>query len=478
MIQSNTPPTSQGKSDIVLSTQDSELTSEWQTICDQYSASVKQAVHDIVITNKSLLAGLFYDRMIKNSAASFFLSDDLVKTKLHHTMQIWIEMVFVAAIKHAYEDVVEYQKKIGSVHARIGIPTHLVMEGTRALDQGIFNLLKDIDVNLRADAVAYVAQIISLATGIMCHAYSSQHERNSRTEESYRLFAISQNISTEKERQRAALLDWENQLMFNMTINHAQTHLSKLIHSDFGLWFLHKGSHIFEGTEDVHKIQEYIESIDESLDQLSNNASTDNKPYIDTLLSIREKTKAISYLLNEIFEQESALEAGRDALTNLLNRKYLHVIMNREISFARKNNTGLSILAVDIDHFKNINDTYGHDVGDIVLQNIALLMQNQIRGSDYIFRTGGEEFLLIFPDIHIEQALHLAEKLRNKVQLEEIVINNSIKLHITVSIGVAEHSGHPDYIRLLKSADLALYNAKQTGRNKISRHAISSTTDN
>lgn len=478
MIQPNISQNLSGEAENAVVTFDSQLPGEWEAICNNFAEPVKQAVYDIVMINKSLLADIFYDRMIQNSTASFFLNDQLVKTKLHHTMQIWIEMVFVAAIKQSYEDVVNYQKKIGTIHARIGIPTHLVMEGTRALDQGIFNLLKDIPIDLRANAVAYVAQIISLATEIMCHSYSNQHERNSRTEESYRLFAISQNISTEKERQRAALLDWENQLMFNMTINHGQIHLSKLINSDFGLWFSHKASHIFEGTEDVHKINDYIQSIDTILEQLSKAPVSDNSNLISTLVTIREKTKAISYLLNEIFEQEGALEAGRDALTNLLNRKYLHVIMNREISFARKNGSGLVICAVDIDHFKNINDTYGHDAGDIVLQTIATLMQNQIRGSDYIFRTGGEEFLIILPDIHIEQALHLAEKLRNKVQMEDITINGNTQLHITVSIGVAEHNGHPDYIKLLKSADLALYNAKQTGRNKVSRHSIGSTTNN
>lgn len=449
-----------------LSAADKQLPMEWKTVCDNYSPEVQHVVYDIVSANKADLAGLFYEQMMNDHSASFFLSDQLVKSKLHQTMQVWINMVFSSSIQQSYDEVVNYQKKIGSVHARIGIPTHLVMHGARALNQGIFNLLFHSDYAMKDEAIAYTSQITSFAIEIMCHSYSSHHERNSRTEESYRLFSISQNISTEKERQRAALLDWENQLMFNMTINHGQTHLPKLIQSDFGLWFLHKASHIFEGSEDTIKIQGYIQSIDQILDDIPDDK--DNTANVNILLAIREKTKAIAYLLNDIFEQESALDAGRDTLTNLLNRKYLHVIMNREISFARKNGTGLAVLAIDIDHFKSINDTYGHDAGDIALQYAAALMQNEIRGSDYIFRTGGEEFLIILPDIQAEQAAGLAEKLRSKMLHETISLPDHKELHISISIGVAMHTGHPDYIRLLKAADVALYNAKNCGRNQVS----------
>lgn len=466
MNQATTSQASAEVTDASLSITDQQLPIEWEAICNGYSSDVKHLVHDLACTHKAALADLFYDQMMNDHAASFFLSDQLVKTKLNQTMQLWIDMVFSAAIKQSYEDVVNYQKKIGSVHARIGIPTHLVMHGARALNLGLFALLKPHHTESAFNAASYISQIVSLAIEIMCHSYSSQHERNSRTEESYRLFAISQNISTEKERQRAALLDWENQLMFNITVQQHENHFPRLMQSDFGLWFLHKAAHIFEGSEDVNKIQAYIQSIDETLDQISH--TTEFKNNIDVLLSIRDKTKAISFLLNDLFEQESALEAGRDALTNLLNRKYLHVIMSREIGFARKNKRGLAILAIDIDYFKKINDTYGHDIGDTVLQHVAVLLQNQIRGSDYIFRIGGEEFLVILPDINPEQAIHLAEKLRHKLDQENIPLPNHTSLHITMSIGVAQHTGHPDYMRLLKAADTALYDAKNQGRNRVS----------
>lgn len=444
------------------------LADEWQSICGRYTEPVLALTREIVLANKAHLATCFYDHMMQDAAASFFLSDQLVKTKLHTTMQTWMDMVFSAAIDKSFPAVVSYQEKIGQVHARIGIPTHLVMRGARALNRGVFELLNDVAPDVRTAAVTYAIEISNLAIEIMCHAYSTSHERNARSEESYRLFAITQNIGSEKERQRAALLDWENQLLFEITLNTEHVKLPKLSQSEFGLWFLHKASHMFEGTNDVETIQAAIRKIDDIIDTVSSQQSSLTP--IQALRDIREQSKAIAYLLSGLFEQASALESGRDTLTNLLNRKYLHVIMNREISYARKHETGLAVLVLDVDHFKQVNDTFGHDNGDIVLHHLATMMMMAVRGSDYIFRLGGEEFLIVLTDIHPDNALRIAEKLRHRAETENISASDGRRIPVTISIGLAMHNGHPDYMRLLKSADQALYKAKHNGRNQTVIH--------
>jgi diguanylate cyclase len=256
--------------------------------------------------------------------------------------------------------------------------------------------------------------------------------------------------------------------LFEVTINTDNIQLPKLAQSEFGLWFLHKASHMFEGTNDVGTIQTAIRKIDDTIDMVTSE-QTDLTP-IQALRDIREQSKAIAYLLSGLFEQASALESGRDTLTNLLNRKYLHVIMNREISYARKHDTGLAVLVLDVDHFKQVNDTYGHDNGDIVLHHLSTMMMMAVRGSDYIFRLGGEEFLIVLTDIHPDNAARIAEKLRRRAETENIYASDGQRMSVTVSIGLAMHNGHPDYMRLLKSADQALYKAKHTGRNKTVVH--------
>jgi diguanylate cyclase len=459
---------SQGEARHTTTISPEALADEWRQSCERYPQDILSLVKEMVTTHKAALATCFYDHMMQDPSASFFLSDKLVKSKLHTTMQTWMTMVFSAASNQSYHDVVLYQEKIGEVHARIGIPTHLVMRGARALNQGIFRLLVNADEHQRTAAVTYITDVSNLAIEIMCHAYATFHDRNARSEESYRQFAISQNIGSEKERQRAALLDWENQLMFEMTINAGNTQIPTLSNAEFGLWFLHKASHMFEGSADVATIQEYIRQIDLTIAEVTASGST--SAAITALKSIREQSKAIAFLLSGLFEQASALESGRDTLTNLLNRKYLHVIMNREIGYARRNGTGLAVLVVDVDHFKKVNDSYGHDNGDIVLHHLSTVMTMAIRGSDYIFRLGGEEFLIVLTDISQNNALQVADNLRRRIQNEVIRTSDGTQMQVTLSIGLAMHNGHPDYLRLLKAADQALYKAKHNGRNQVVVH--------
>src|SRR5690606_36553400 len=147
------------------------------------------------------------------------------------------------------------------------------------------------------------------------------------------LFAVTQNIATEKEKQRAALLDWENQLMFDIAMNLNGGQLPRLQGSEFGLWFRHKGAHGFEGAMETGLILDAMAKIDDALLPLfglhkPEDALPDN---LQLLRELREQSKSIAYHLDLLFEQNNELESGRDVLTRLLNRKYLSVVLNKQI---------------------------------------------------------------------------------------------------------------------------------------------------
>tara|TARA_A100001518_G_C1187448_1_gene33937 strand:+ start:46 stop:564 length:519 start_codon:yes stop_codon:yes gene_type:complete len=168
-----------------------------------------------------------------------------------------------------------------------------------------------------------------------------------------------------------------------------------------------------------------------------------------------------------LFEQNNELEAGRDVLTRLLNRKFLPVVLTRQVSHARSHGTPFSVLALDIDYFKQINDSYGHEAGDRVLQQLASLLINSSRAGDYLFRLGGEEFLMLLVDTGLDGARRVAEKLRRGVEQEVFRLPQDRTLNITLSIGVACFNGHPDYQQLMRRADDGLYQAKHSGRNRV-----------
>ena len=188
---------------------------------------------------------------------------------------------------------------------------------------------------------------------------------------------------------------------------------------------------------------------------------------VPQLREMRDLVSTIRFNLDHLFEQNSELEAGRDVLTRLLNRKFLPVVLSKQITYARNHGAEFAVLALDIDHFKRINDGYGHEAGDRVLQQLAALLVNNSRAGDYLFRLGGEEFLMLLVDTGLNGARRAAEKLRASVEREVFRLPQEQTLSVTMSIGLACFDGHPDYQQMMRRADEALYKAKEGGRNQV-----------
>jgi diguanylate cyclase (GGDEF)-like protein len=139
-----------------------------------------------------------------------------------------------------------------------------------------------------------------------------------------------------------------------------------------------------------------------------------------------------------------------------------------ELSRTKRYDNALSVLMLDIDHFKQINDTYGHQAGDMVLKSLALTFQEVLRNVDIIGRLGGEEFAAVLPETGIEIATEVAERLRQVISAGEVVLTDSVKVQFTVSIGIAAFiDKNSNLDMLLNEADKALYRAKQSGRNRV-----------
>jgi diguanylate cyclase (GGDEF)-like protein len=159
--------------------------------------------------------------------------------------------------------------------------------------------------------------------------------------------------------------------------------------------------------------------------------------------------------------------ATHDRLTGIANRETLLTTLVAEVERATRHHKSLSVAFIDIDRFKPINDTYGHNSGDAVLRQIASLIANNIRASDLFGRYGGEEFMLILPETTPDEALTLAEKLRSLVQQQPLVIAGKQRLAVTISIGIAGDVGSQLQVdSLVDQADAAMYAAKSLGRNR------------
>ncbi|MDD2760481.1 MAG: diguanylate cyclase [Methylomonas sp.] len=167
-------------------------------------------------------------------------------------------------------------------------------------------------------------------------------------------------------------------------------------------------------------------------------------------------------------DEELERQAHSDFLTDLTNRRYFFELAEAEFARALRYRKGLSLLMLDVDHFKSINDNYGHKIGDIALKTLAETMRRTLRQVDVLGRLGGEEFVAMLPETHADEAFEVAERLRLAVAATEMQTDTGLPLRMTVSIGVATLSDATREVEtLLKQADDALYAAKNGGRNQV-----------
>jgi len=198
----------------------------------------------------------------------------------------------------------------------------------------------------------------------------------------------------------------------------------------------------------------------------------DMEPYVNVYL------REASPVLETKRLMETLREANlRDPMTGLNNRRFLEEYVETLISNVQRKKSHLSILMLDLDYFKMVNDTYGHDAGDAVLKSLAKVLKQSVRASDMVIRYGGEEFLIILQDADGSKADATAEKIRLaveniKTQVAGVVIQK------TISIGISDFPGDSDtFWQAVKYADVALYQAKETGRNRVVRFNTSMWTD-
>ncbi|MCP3697390.1 MAG: sensor domain-containing diguanylate cyclase [Aliivibrio sp.] len=196
------------------------------------------------------------------------------------------------------------------------------------------------------------------------------------------------------------------------------------------------------------------------------------------LTSLNGQVSHISLVINDVTDiaknklhlQESNQQLSNlsktDGLTKLFNRTYWESCLKREFEQAIISGTTASVVIFDIDHFKRVNDTYGHAIGDVVIRNAADLLRKTSRNTDICGRYGGEEFTVILPATNAEQALYFSERLRKRVEKTQVKSDNVV-INYNISVGICElSSDNDDYLTWLEMADKALYYSKEHGRNQ------------
>jgi len=218
-----------------------------------------------------------------------------------------------------------------------------------------------------------------------------------------------------------------------------------------------------------------VTSMTESIDKIKGlelgAADYVTKPFDHGELQARVATQAkMKNLWDELQEKNLILEelSKKDGLTDLYNHRHFHERISEEFKRAKRYKLPLCCVLIDLDHFKNVNDTYGHQAGDKILKSLAEIVVGNIREVDIAARYGGEEFALILPHIALKDAVIMANRIRTNVESEVFRFNDT-NINITISMGVAGMLDNKasSYNELIRFADEALYAAKANGRNRV-----------
>lgn len=414
------------------------------------------------------MANVFYAELLAHPDADTFLDGELVAVRLTKSLAAWIERIFQPRTEAEIAEFLEQQYAIGWVHARMNVPLHLVVEGMRVLRREIGEVLTASDIG-RADlarALICVNDLLDHAASQINETYISEIATHERHMKSMRLHMEPYALVTELEGWRAFLFDWLRRAVIDLYADNARPAQvgATLGRSDFGFWVIHKGDLIFHDREEREMLATIARNVDGAYaDACAHRGTARLQAAIEAL---SDAVTRGAWVLKILIDGILILERGRDPLTRLFNRRYLPTIVKHESTLGMTHGILYGILLIDIDHFKSINDRHGHEGGDSVLRAFAEILTQTIRASDFAFRYGGEEFLILLGDVDETRLRQIAEKVRAAVSGHEFRLDDGAAVAVTTSIGAALYDGRSDYEQIVKWADQALYKAKGTGRNR------------
>ncbi|MFW7267665.1 GGDEF domain-containing protein [Gluconacetobacter sp. Hr-1-5] len=436
---------------------------QWEYIIAHTPDRIRHGLSEIVRRDGRTCVVNFYEALLKLPDAAIFLERDTVEKRLRGSLLAWLERLF----PEQETDIGELralQERVGSIHAQLEISPGLVSYGFYFIKMSINLLIIDYfetkEDQLRA--VIYCQSMVDFAMAYMNRAYNTKFRKKVEQDQSFKMFSLGQDLNFEKETQKTTFFEWSTQALFCLCEQRLGD-LQTIGESQFGLWMAHKGQNLFNGTDDFALLQDMIGSIDR---RIADVRALDVVP-AGFAMELRNNIRDVTFLTGRLFQAMEALQSGLDPLTKTLTRRFLDVVIQNEIAFSLSHDKVFSIILLDIDFFKKINDTSGHLAGDEALRHVADIIMNTVRSNDFVFRYGGEEFLIVLTESSGAEAAECAERIRSRIEDSAIPCSTGMTISLTISGGIATFRGGTKISTLIEQADRALYAAKEAGRNRI-----------
>ncbi|RLE28607.1 MAG: diguanylate cyclase, partial [Acidobacteria bacterium] len=321
---------------------------------------------------------------------------------------------------------------------------------------------------LMIDTVIFTHQILDFAANAINEPYMAAVTSNIGYGQALRVALSGHSLALECEQLKGSLFEWHRTVIVNLFNGSSLSEVPSLQRSDLGLWINHKASFSINELPEYTTLQEILREADQRYtDHILAPCQNGLKVSETHLQTLSDHVSRLALALSSVIDRALATEEARDSLTRLFSRRYMHSILQHEVAYSLTNSSSFAVLLIDVDNFKMVNDAHGHQIGDDALVQVAETLLSNVRTSDFVFRYGGEEFLILLSEIAVDLAHQKAENIREAIAGLRIPSGTGSEITLTVSIGIAMHDGHPDFNRVVGAADQALMTAKEAGKDRV-----------
>lgn len=424
---------------------------------------ILEKIDPLLLPCVDLYVNRFYEELMGDDATARFLTNEVVEKRLKSSLVKWLNQTLSPKVGEEVLDSLRTHQKVGEVHARIEVPMSLVDSSMTIVKEEIFATLinSDLDAADTVDSVVLVNKILDAALSLINESYLRGKVSNERTSQEYVSASSAHELALEIERVKNNIYNWMTRKIVGFISK--QDVLNESVHKrDFGLWIKHKYPLICGDDTRLAKVHQTLGQVESLRESLVESKSDD---FTDLVNNLTEAVQELIWLLTDEADSNIEKESKQDTLTSLLERRFLDPIMQQETKMAMQAKNEYSLMMIDLDNFKRVNDLYGHQAGDKVLSMFGRVIKEQIRLTDYAFRYGGEEVLVLFPEMGLKEAVTVGERIRANLESLSIEMSPHRHINVTASLGIAVFKGHPDYQKVINEADGMLYEAKRSGRN-------------
>lgn len=434
-------------------------------IFDKEANNTLEYLYPLLEPNFHSYVDQFYTVLLSDKASAQFLDNQLAEVRLKKQLQKWLNDTLSPKREDQVQESLRAHLQVGEVHSRVEIPMPLVDAGMTIIKEGIIKTILEskLPIEQTVNATLLVTKILDAAISLINESYLRGKVAHERTSQEFITASSAHELALEIERIKNSIYHWMTSNLISFP-EESESFSESIEQKDFGLWIKHKLPLIVNDNQRLSNINNALASSDKYRASLHTKGKSASH---ETLNALKKSLQELIWHLTEEANVNLAKESKQDALTSLLERRFLDPILQQETQMAMNGRPPYSVIMIDLDNFKRVNDLYGHQAGDTVLRQCSKIIKENIRLTDYAFRYGGEEILIVVPEMHTAETASLTERIRKSIHDNSIAITDSRTINITASFGIATFSGHPDYQNLINKADSNLYAAKQAGRNCV-----------